>query len=87
MPRLHDSAMDIDDLETETLRCLFAAAETTDLVKAHELRSRALRLNRVAESFEWEGPFVLGSQRSAPNPFVSMPESGQGLRRSAHGRS
>lgn len=86
MPRPHDSAMDIDDLDTETLRCLFAAAETTDLVKAYDLRSRAIRLNRVAESFEWEGPIILGSQRSAPNPFVTLPEIGHGLRGSAYAR-
>ena len=70
--------MDIDDLDTEALRCLFAAAKTTDLVNAYDLRSRAIRLNRVAESVEWEGRFILGSQRSAPNPFVTLPEMGNG---------
>jgi hypothetical protein len=80
--------MDIDDLETEALRCLFAAAETTDLVKAYDLRSRAIRLNRVAESIDCDGPIVLGSQRAAPNPFVTLPRGRHGTpQRPAHARS
>ena len=75
MSHTHDSGMDINDLDTEILRCLFVAGEMTDLVTAYDMRSRAIRLNRVAEAVEWDGPLVLGHQPAPPNPFVVLPMS------------
>ncbi|MEN2787989.1 hypothetical protein ACFOKI_07760 [Sphingomonas qilianensis] len=56
--------MDLDELDSEILRCLYLASATADLEAAQELRARADRLNIIAKSIEPKQPPILGMQPS-----------------------
>jgi hypothetical protein len=62
--------MDIDEIDNEALRCLHLAARATDLVAADQLRSRAVRLNGIAEALEQHGVAILGPLPSTPMRVV-----------------
>jgi hypothetical protein len=57
--------MNIDDLDTETLRCIFLAQETPKADEAEALRARATRLNCLAQVIHRPGPIIMGYQPSA----------------------
>jgi hypothetical protein len=86
-PPTHVPRMDIDELETETLRCLHLAATAASLDDANELRARAQRLNDVAKDVKWHAPSILGSQPPAPNVLTAhLGTPHEQLQRYAHPR-
>ncbi|WP_260597828.1 hypothetical protein [Sphingomonas endolithica] len=75
--------MNIDDLDTETLRCIFLAEEMPDSDEAEALRARATRLNCLAKVIYRPGPIIMGYQPAAPYAGVSEKEHGAAKNRTA----